>query len=1032
MYIGILLIVVILGSGIITYLQNAKSESIMDGFKNFIPQMCTVIRDGKKQSISALKLVRGDLVVVAEGQRIPADLRIIYSNEMRVDNSSLTGEQKPLIRSEKCDKPDNILETQNVAFFGTLCKHGVGRGVVFNIGDAAVIGQIASLASSEEKVESPLRRELNRFIYMIFSFTLTMGVIVFILGFSLGFGVMINLLYMISIIVCIPEGLMPTITVSLALAAKRLSERQVLVKHLESVETLGSTSCICSDKTGTLTQNVMTVENLWYDLLIKKGKNRERYGPNSNYEYDLNDPSFQLLVKAITLNTAAVFSDNLPDTEVQRLEQVRTKTPEIYERKRLETEAEWVKALQSLPYYQRPVIGDASETALIKFVQPINDVRETREIYRIAQQFDGTEAIIPFNSAHKFALNIFVAPNDAFYSFEVFMKGAPEKIFEKCKYIRVGNGAQALTSDLREQFEIANTQFAKNGERVLGFARLLLRRDEYPNGYGFNLKDPFDLPFEGFEFVGLVSMIDPPKDSVSDAIEKCRTAGIKVIMVTGDQQLTAASIAKKIGIFDGKTSMDLADEEGISNEEAIEFSDAIIVNGDMLTKAAAEDEGLPHSERGKKLEKWLKKSQIVFARTSPAQKLYIVAGCQRLGHIVAVTGDGVNDSPAIHQADIGISMGITGSDVAKEAADMILLDDDFASIVIGVREGRRIFDNLKKVILYLISRTMCELIPFYLPILFGIPVTCNTILIITMALGTDIFPAIGCGYEEPEIDVMTRAPRNPNQRLVQPRLIVIALAQVGVLEGSAGLLGFFITFNEFGFPARNLINLIHRPIFPHNPFDVYSPSHPFLGNTASFCDGPNLRTFIPTNPLAQNRRNNDYGWTTDWTLERHGHQDLRVALLTSNCPTGAREPFEWGTCWNFQISPITNTPVCYTTEAHKYAQSAYFASVVMAQFVNSIARKTKSQSAFNQPLSNPMMVFGWCFQLLLSVLIFYIRPISEIFQARDIKLLQFGFYGAFFAMLVLVHAEIHKLLIRRWPRGKFSDRPNWFERKTLI
>ena len=266
----------------------------MDGFKNFIPAMSTVIRDGKESQILSAKLVRGDILVIKEGMRIPADIRIIQSNEMKVDNSSLTGESEPLTRTDICDQPNKILETKNVAFFGTLCKFGQGRGVVFNIGEKTVIGQIANLVSDSGSPETPLRREINRFIIIIAIIAVIFGVILFFLGFILHYSALQNSIFAIGIIVAnVPEGLLPTITIALAVSALRLSQKNVLVKNLESVETLGSTSCICSDKTGTLTQNVMTVEHLWYGLSIRKGENIEVVGPNFKFEYDqIGDPFY--------------------------------------------------------------------------------------------------------------------------------------------------------------------------------------------------------------------------------------------------------------------------------------------------------------------------------------------------------------------------------------------------------------------------------------------------------------------------------------------------------------------------------------------------------------------------------------------------------------------------------------------------------------------------------------------------------------------------------------------------------------------
>jgi sodium/potassium-transporting ATPase subunit alpha len=288
---------------------------------------------------------------------------------------------------------------------------------------------------------------------------------------------------------------------------------------------------------------------------------------------------------------------------------------------------------------------------------------------------------MPFNSTNKYAFSVNYCPRDDSH-FCVFMKGAPERIWARCTFIDKGGQPVPKTEEWEKKFLEANATFGKNGERVLGFAKCHLPKSKYPKDYNFDI-DKDDL-LKGLCFVGVLSLADPPRDSVPYAVLKCRSAGVKVVMVTGDQPVTAASIAKQCNIISEETVNEIAERTGRSFEECFSESNAVVIHGDMLTQMALEDEGLPESEQGKKLQKWLTKSQIVFARTTPAQKLVIVKGCQRAGEVVAVTGDGVNDSPAIKKADIGVSMGITGTDVAKDAADMILLNDDFSSIVVGI------------------------------------------------------------------------------------------------------------------------------------------------------------------------------------------------------------------------------------------------------------------------------------------------------------------------------------------------------------
>lgn len=1038
-YLGAVLIIIVVISGLTTFFQNSKSESIMEGFKNFIPQMCTAIRDGKPSLVPAISLVRGDVIEVKEGERIPADIRIVSSNEMKVDNSSLTGETDPLLRSDKCDQPDKILETKNVAFFGTLCKYGKGRGVVFNIGDDTIIGQIAGLADLAKPGKTPLRREIDRFIIYITIISLGLGVLFFCCGFIIGYNATQNLVFAIGIVVAnVPEGLLAAITITLSIAAKKLSFKKVLVKNLESVETLGSTSCICSDKTGTLTQNKMTVENLWINTKVLRGENMEKRGAKFAYEYDLADPHFVALHRCAILNSSAVFSDSMPEKEMNRLDEFKRTHPDQYQAEYEKTRANWAEQLKTIPYYDRTVIGDASETALVKFFQPVHDIVDFRNQYETAKQFDDSPAIIPFNSSYKYALHVKALPGDPQFSHEVYIKGAPEHMWARCTQIFANGTTTPITPAINQSFLDANKVFAKNGERVLGFARMRLPKGEYPLGHKFSLKDPFKLPFANeFEFLGLVSLIDPPRDAVPDAINKCKTAGIKVIMVTGDQQLTAASIAKKIGIFEGKTSVDLAEETGMPYDMAVEQSDAIVINGDMLTKAATDDEGLPEAEKGRKLERWLKKPQIVFARTSPAQKLYIVKGCQRLGYIVAVTGDGVNDSPAIKQADIGIAMGITGSDVAKDAADMILLNDDFSSIILGIEEGRKIFDNLRKGIAYCLSSNIPELIPFLMSIIFAIPIPLSTVLILCISIGTDIFPLISYAYEEAELDIMTRPPRTLTEHLVTKKLLTYVYLQMGIIQSVAGFMSYFIVFSNFGFAPHTIVRLVGKAYIHHNPNDVFNPNAPFFGNTNVQCSPTGRITYIENTLHRDNTTTGNVdGFTLDWLFTTDKDQDVRMGFLELNDPDAPCSQYnikllkDYKSCEIHQISPVSKRPVCFSTEALKYAQTSFFFSIVFAQFTNTLCCKTRKLSLSYQGLGNMFMVLGWAVEFSLTFALAFIRPLNTVLGTRDVIFFHYGIYALFFSILMLIYDETRKYLIRNWPAPK--DKPNWFERNALF
>ncbi|CAJ0581989.1 unnamed protein product, partial [Mesorhabditis spiculigera] len=755
LYLGIVLMSVVIVTGIFQYYQESKSSKIMDSFKNMVPQYAMVFRDGQKLHIRAEEIVVGDVVEVKGGDRVPADIRVIQAFGFKVDNSSLTGESEPQSRSPDCTN-ENPLETRNIAFFSTNAVEGTCKGVVINTGDRTVMGRIAHLASGLDTGMTPIAREIEHFIHLITGVAVFLGVTFFIIAFVLGYHWLTAVVFLIGIIVAnVPEGLIATVTVCLTLTAKRMASKNCLVKNLEAVETLGSTSTICSDKTGTLTQNRMTVAHMWYDQKIYDCDTTEN---QSGTQKKNTGPTADALVRIAALCSRADFKPGQPQ----------------------------------VPVLRRECTGDASEIALLKFSElALGGVVPYREkAPKIAE--------IPFNSTNKYQVSIHDAANSDKYL--LVMKGAPERILDVCATILINGQEQELDEKLRKEFNDAYLELGGMGERVLGFCDYELDAGQFPKGFKFDTED-INFPLKGLRFVGLMSMIDPPRAAVPDAVAKCRDAGIKVVMVTGDHPITAKAIAKSVGIISpgSETVEDIAIREGTTVEKVdVHRARAAVIHGSELRDMS--DEQLAEIIQNH--------AEIVFARTSPQQKLMIVEGFQKQGQIVAVTGDGVNDSPALKKADIGVAMGIAGSDVSKQAADMILLDDNFASIVVGVEEGRLIFDNLKKSIAYTLTSNIPEISPFLTYILFGIPLPLGTVTILCIDLGTDMVPAISLAYEEAEADIMKRKPRDPiHDKLVNERLISLAYGQIGMIQASAGFFTYFWIMADNGFLPKDLYQL---------------------------------------------------------------------------------------------------------------------------------------------------------------------------------------------------------------------------------
>lgn len=774
LYLGIVLAVVVFVTGCFAYFQERKSSKIMESFKKMVPQQARVIRDGETDTVPAEEVVIGDLVEVEAGDRIPADLRVIEAHQFKVDNSSLTGEAEPQIRTTELTN-ENPLETRNLAFFSTNCVEGTGRGIVICTGDRTVMGRIAGLAAGLEMGEAPIAREIQHFIHIITGGACFLGTTFFIIALLLGYFWLEAVVFLIGIIVAnVPEGLIATVTVCLTLTAKRMAAKNCLVKNLEAVETLGSTSTICSDKTGTLTQNRMTVAHMWFDNQIIEADTTE---DQSGTQYDRSAQTWKCLARICCLCSRAEFK---PGQE-------------------------------HLPVLKRDTSGDASESAILKCMElTICHVTDYRHKYpKICE--------IPFNSTNKYHVTVHdnTSNNDGStsgnidptsginnsYSYLVCMKGAPERILERCSTILVNGVEEPLDEERKDLFNAAYLQLGGLGERVIGFCDCELRTDQFPKGFPFVSEPKPNFPLDNMRFIGLISMIDPPRAAVPDAVAKCRSAGIKVIMVTGDHPITAKAIAKSVGIISEGTETveDIANRLNKPIEE-VDPSEAkaAVIHGQELRDMSSEQLDIILATH----------PEIVFARTSPQQKLIIVEGCQRAGAVVAVTGDGVNDSPALKKADIGIAMGISGSDVSKQAADLILLDDNFASIVIGVEEGRLIFDNLKKSIAYTLTSNIPEITPFLAFIAFGIPLALGTVTILWIDLGTDMVPAISLAYEHPESDIMKRKPRDPvNDRLVNQRLLSLSYGQTGMMQASAGFFTYTIIMCENGFFLGDLIGI---------------------------------------------------------------------------------------------------------------------------------------------------------------------------------------------------------------------------------
>ena len=711
----IIILIVVIVNAIIGVTQEAKAEKSLEALQKLSDHAAKVVRDGKMQVIPARELVPGDIVVLDTGDYIPADLRIIEAVNLKSQESSLTGESVPVEKNidEIKDEETGIGDRINMLFSSSLITYGRGKGIVVETGMNTEVGKIAGMINQTEEQITPLQQKLNKLGKTLGIVALTICALIFAVGIIQGKEPIHMFMTAVSLAVAaIPEGLVAVSTIVLAIGVQKMVKRHAIVKRLPAVETLGSSTVICSDKTGTLTQNKMTVQKISYNNKLQDiedvQKNLE--GLEKINRLDLEDKELVELVYANMLCN---------DTKVDA---------------------------------EGKLTGDPTETALVDMAFKLNfDPTIYDRTPRIEE--------IPFDSDRKLMTTV----NKVNDKYIVYTKGGIDELLARCVSYQINGEIKSDLENYRISIDEQNEAMAKEALRVLGCAYKII--DHEPT------KQEMENMESELIFIGMVGMIDPPREEAKVAVEKCKTAGIKTVMITGDHKITAIAIAKELGILEN-------DDEAITGTE--------------LEKMSDED-----------LEKNIRKYSV-YARVSPEHKVRIVKAWQKNGEVVAMTGDGVNDSPALKTADIGCAMGIVGTDVAKEAANVILTDDNFATIVSAVEEGRRIYDNILKAIQFLISSNVGEIVVlFFATILtplfakwFGIADINHLeillpIHILWINLVTDSLPALALAFDPANDDIMKRKPVKPGKGVFTKGMTWRIIYQ-GIMIGGLTLAAFMI------------------------------------------------------------------------------------------------------------------------------------------------------------------------------------------------------------------------------------------------
>ncbi len=681
----------ILGAVIInatfTFWQEYRADKAMEALLKLMPTLVNVRRGGKTLSIDSKELVPGDVMILDEGDKVAADGVLLGANSLYLNLSSLNGESAPASRSSEPATRENPLDARNMVFAGTTVVSGNGIAVVSATANATEFGRIASLTKNVQKGLTPMQREIIRITRILTIIALAMGLVFFILGLFSAKGTLMASIFALSLIVAnVPEGLLPTITLSLSLASQRMAKRNALIKNLDSVETLGSASVICTDKTGTLTRNEMTLRSIWLTGDERISISGEGYRESGEFSFNRKTATGEARLTELLRAGLNNCNAAIDDTGIR---------------------------------------GDPTELAIVAAARK-KGVTKT-----------GDEKVkeYVFTSDRKMMSSVFRQDGKA----RIFSKGAVEVLLVRCSFYQDKDAAiKPLDQAFRQKVLHQAEAYENEAYRVLAIAA------------GEGEKE------EQMTLLGLVAIMDLPRAEVPDAVVICKKAGIRTMMITGDNANTGAAIARKIGMaYDG------------------------IINGDELEKISDD-----------RLEELLTRQDILFARMASSQKLRIATALQNSGEVVAMTGDGVNDAPALKKADIGIAMGKSGTEVAKEAADMILLDDNFSTIVAAIEEGRTVYFNIKKFVTYILSSNVPEIVPYILQFFLKIPLPLSVIQILSIDLGSDMVPGLALGSEKPEKNIMNRPPAGSREKILDWEVFKRGYFFIGIIEAAAAMAAF--------------------------------------------------------------------------------------------------------------------------------------------------------------------------------------------------------------------------------------------------
>ncbi|EGR31207.1 P-type alpha subunit family protein, putative [Ichthyophthirius multifiliis] len=875
-----------------------KNRQLLETQKKYVLIHQKQKKNKKTKNIKKIQLVQGDIIKLNQDMVSPADIRILASSDLFINKTIYTGNKQEIYCHPECMNKENPLSTTNIIFLGCKITNGKALGMVIQTGTETLIQDLAYKCSQEDYFpDSQSKKYFDIFLNQISFASLGFGLLLITINIILqrDIGIENYLLFSIGILIStLPLGIIILKTLYIVIIERKLLQSKLQLNYRESLTALGQSTCICIDMTGVITINKFIVSDLWYDDKPHIGKNSQLSDKDEKLQYNIKkDQSLQFMMECAVLCNDAYFSDNLPASVIKEVQQNNQLNLQQKKEKLYNLQKDYSQELKNKKWIDWPCVGQENEIALLKFFQPLKDIRYIRKQQPIIHDSSGQKAKIQFSQQNYYSFVIcsniqersyFTLYTKVYLQINVFvlifiqMKGSPQVVWNMCDKIYDRGKITKKSNKWEIKFEKIMNFYGKNSYRVLAFSKLDLskkvsqkknqiyriKKQIFKQNTDIDIKE-LNFPLNNQIFIGLVAFENPIKQrKIKKILNEIKQKVIKTLIQQNPDALTATQIAKKSHIITMKTQLDIQKDLNIPPENAIIDAQSLVIDGDQLAKQIIQEEGLPDKQKGKILENWLKKKEIIFTRIQPSHKVYIIKALKKLNHIIASTGKECKDSPYIRFSDVGISYGIQGDEIAKDSCDLILMEDSLHALSKGVCEGKLIYENLKKSISFILAASVPQIMAFVYCFLAAIPFALTPLQVLVIDLGIVHIPALFYVYLQNE-----KIGFQNNLKQVNKRMIVIAYFLVGFCSCLAGFLSFFMVLKDFGLSHENLLGILEKRIYEPLDGDEFDTNSFWLGNSL-------LKQNFPC------QKGKDYpnqlGRHLDWIFHKDFSFDFRLAL----------------------------------------------------------------------------------------------------------------------------------------------------------